>query len=63
MRWFRRRRRVDARDMEIIEIQGAMVSAPKIVCKMFVQAPTFPRGTVTVVKSLKGVLFVEDESE
>lgn len=63
MRWFRRRRRVDARDMEIIEIQGAMVSAPKIVGTMFVEPPTFPKGTVTVVKSLKGVLFVEDESE
>ncbi len=63
MRWFRRRRRFDARDIKIIEIKGVMLSAPKIVGKMVVQPPTFPKGTVTVVKSLKGVLFVEDESE
>lgn len=75
MRWFHRRRKVDARDMQIIEIkgaardvqiieiQGAMLSPPRIVGKMFVQPPTFPKGTVTIVKNLKGVLFVEDESE
>ena len=60
MRWFRRRRRVDARDMQIIEITGAMVSAPKISGTIFVKPPTFPKGTVTVVKNLSGVLVVEE---
>ncbi len=63
MRWFRRRRRVDARDMKIIEVQGAMLSPPKIVGTIFVQPPTFPKGTITVVKNLSGVLIVEEDTD
>jgi len=54
------RAEVDASDMKIIEVQGAILSPPKIVGTMFVEPPTFPKGTVTVVKNLSGVLVVEE---
>ncbi len=63
MRLFRRRRKVDTRDMQIIEITGAMLSSPKIMGSIFVPPPTFPKGTVTVVENISGVLIVEDIDE
>lgn len=60
---FRRRRRVDTSDMKIIEVQGAILSTPRIVGTIFVQPPTFPKGTVTVVKNLSGVLIVEEDAD
>ena len=65
MRWPRRRRKVDARDMQIISITGA-ISSPPTFAKgtLSVQPPTFAKGTITVVKNLSGVFFiVEDDTE
>ncbi len=63
MSWFRRRRKIDASDMQIVEITGAISSPPKIVGSIFVPPPTFPKGTVTVVENVSGVLVVEDTDE
>ena len=60
MSWFHHRRRIDASDTKIIWVTGAIMSPPKIVGTIFVQPPTFPKGTVTVVKNLSGVLIVEE---
>ena len=51
MRWLHRRK-IDASDMQIVEITGAMLSSPTIVVRgVVVQPPTFVKGTVAVVKN------------
>ncbi len=62
MRLFRRRRKIDVSDMQIVEITGTMLSSPTFVKgTISVQPPTFVKGTITVVKNLSGVFFIVEE--
>ena len=62
MRWFRRRRKVDARDMQIIEITGAMLSSPTVIIEAFVQAPIIKAvGTISTPTFPKGVSYFPEE--
>ncbi len=64
MRWFRRRRKIDTKNMKIVEITGAISSPPTFVKGIIsVQPPTFLKGTVTVIENASGILVVEDTDE
>ncbi len=61
MRWLHRRK-IDASDMQIVEITGAISSPPTfVVGTISVQPPAFAKGTITVVTNLSGVFFIVEE--
>ncbi len=61
MKWPRRRRKIDARDMQIVEITGAMLSSPVII-EAFVQVPVIKAvGTISTPTFPKGVSYFPEE--
>ena len=60
MRWLHRRK-IDASDMQIVEITGAMLSSPVII-EAFVPAPIIKAvGTISTPTFPKGVAYFPEE--
>lgn len=61
MRWFRRRRRIDAGDMHYIEVNAEMLSSPTVVIEVYVQPPVVKAvGTISTPTFPKDVVAIEE---